>query len=265
MTIEEAIKRPFQNIEKLAIGTIISAVPLVNLIAVGYFLECFRRTLRKDNSLPEWNDWSKIILDGLKAAVIQIVYAIPLFVLFFLVLGGVFLGVVASVAPELAAGNAAAALPKLFQAFAANIGTLIFGIILIAIASVIVSLLSTAATVRFAQTENFNSGFALGEVKSIGLTLRFLITVIIAGVVAGLVAIALAIPVGLLTLIPVLGLVINFLGSGLITFVAGVISWTILAERYARDFTPRKILSASATSAPTRKAKTDGGRRIRKK
>ena len=253
MTIEEAIKRTFQNIEKLAIGTIISAVPLVNLIAVGYFLECFRRTLRKDNSLPEWSDWSKIILDGLKAAVIQIIYAIPLFILFFLVIGSVFIEVLASVLPELAAGNQAGAITKIGQAFSANIGTLAFGIILIVIAAVIISLLSAAATVRFAQTENFNSGFALGEVKSVGLTLKFLATVIIAGVVASVVGLALAIPVALLTLIPILGLIINFLGSGLITFVGGLIFWTILAERYARDFQTARTAVAKTPTKKKRK------------
>ncbi|HLE07005.1 MAG TPA: DUF4013 domain-containing protein [archaeon] len=264
MTIEEAIKRPFQNIEKLAIGTIISAVPLVNLIAVGYFLECFRRTLRKDNSLPEWADWSKIILDGLKAAVVQIVYAIPLMILF-LIIFAIFAGFVLTVFGPIDPGTFASSQPftqadtaikfttKFMQIFFENIGTLFFGFFIFISVAIITSLLSTAATVRFAQTENFNSAFALGEVKSVGLTLKFFITLIIAGVVASVVGLVMVIPIALLTLIPVLGVLINFLGSGLITFVGGLIFWTILAERYARDFQPTRTAVAKTSAKKKRK------------
>lgn len=236
MTLEDAIKRPFQNSQKLAIGTIISAIPLVNLIAVGYFLECFRRSMKKDNSLPEWGDWGKIILDGLKASVVQIVYAVPLMALLLIIFGGVILGVLASAAPDIAAGNLAAAMTKVMGALTANIGTLLLGILIFFIAAVIIGLLSTAAVVRFAETENFNSAFALSEVKSIGLTSRFLISVILGSIVATALAFVIAIPVAILTLIPFVGLIVNFLGQGLLSFVAGIIFWTIVGERYAEDF-----------------------------
>ncbi len=276
MTIEEAIKRPFQNLQKLAIGTIISAIPLVNIIAVGYFLECFRRSMKKDNSLPEWEDWSKIILDGLKAAVVGIAYAIPLMILmliimiiFMAIFGGPLLTAVGAIASGNQAianvadtstknvvdtiANVADATTKIQQAFFANIGALFFVFLIFIAAAIIISLLSTAAVVHFAETEKFDAAFAFKEVKSVGLTLRFLISVLVAGIVASFVGLVIAIPVIALTFVPLVGAIINFLGSGLVSFAAGVIFWTILGERYARNFQPARTVFTKPVEKKKRK------------
>ncbi|MFN2226762.1 MAG: DUF4013 domain-containing protein [Anaerolineae bacterium] len=55
-------------------------IPLVIGMAIlgGYQMEIVRRVIRGEvDGLPEWDDWGKLIADGLKYIVIGIVYALP--------------------------------------------------------------------------------------------------------------------------------------------------------------------------------------------
>ena len=60
---------------KLLIGGSFSFVPLVNIFAFGYLYR-FSMQLRRTGkvSLPEWNDWASLFTDGLKFALICLVY-----------------------------------------------------------------------------------------------------------------------------------------------------------------------------------------------
>ena len=42
----EAIKKPFSDLKTLAIGTILSAIPLVNLLASGFALKVAEDTIK---------------------------------------------------------------------------------------------------------------------------------------------------------------------------------------------------------------------------
>jgi len=72
-----AIKRPFTDLVKLLIGLMVEIVPIVNLAALGYRLEC-----SKGGSLPEWKDLKVLFVKGLKAVVIILVYILPSLVIF---------------------------------------------------------------------------------------------------------------------------------------------------------------------------------------
>ena len=73
------LKRPFQDLGKLLIGIILSIIPIVNLIAMGYALECVSTVLKKKKSyaLPEWKNFWRLFIRGLAAGVIGFVYALP--------------------------------------------------------------------------------------------------------------------------------------------------------------------------------------------
>jgi hypothetical protein len=65
-------------------------IPLIVAIALvaGYAVEIMRRVIKgHPQPLPEWDNWSAFLADGLKAIVIAIVYALP-FVLISACLGG---------------------------------------------------------------------------------------------------------------------------------------------------------------------------------
>jgi hypothetical protein len=71
----------------LAIGALFSWMLLIPLILAwallgGYAVEIIRKVLRGElDSLPEWDDWGTLLVDGLKVIVIGIVYALPLIIL----------------------------------------------------------------------------------------------------------------------------------------------------------------------------------------
>ncbi|MGC9335756.1 MAG: DUF4013 domain-containing protein [Anaerolineae bacterium] len=67
----------------LLLGVLFSWVVLVPIvlaaaIIAGYSFEITRRVIQGDpNPLPEWDDWGKLISEGLQVIVIAIVYALP--------------------------------------------------------------------------------------------------------------------------------------------------------------------------------------------
>jgi hypothetical protein len=68
----------------LLIGILFSWVLLIPAIVAalalaGYSVEITRRVIQgRQDELPEWTDWGKLLTDGLKVIVIGIVYALPI-------------------------------------------------------------------------------------------------------------------------------------------------------------------------------------------
>ena len=60
---------------KFLIGGLLSFVPIVNIFAFGYLYR-LSRAVRKSGqpALPAWNDWSGLFLDGLRFAVVWLVF-----------------------------------------------------------------------------------------------------------------------------------------------------------------------------------------------
>lgn len=60
---------------KFLIGGLLSFLPIVNVFAFGYLYR-ISRTVRKSGqpALPAWNDWSGLFLDGLRFAVVWLVF-----------------------------------------------------------------------------------------------------------------------------------------------------------------------------------------------
>jgi hypothetical protein len=55
---------------------------LAGILLGGYGVEITRRVIRGDpQPLPEWDNWGDLLVDGLKAAVIGLVYALPMIIL----------------------------------------------------------------------------------------------------------------------------------------------------------------------------------------
>jgi len=60
---------------KFLIGGLLSFVPILNIFAFGYLYR-LSRAVRKSGqpTLPAWNDWSGLFLDGLRFAVVWLVF-----------------------------------------------------------------------------------------------------------------------------------------------------------------------------------------------
>jgi len=81
MDIGRAFTYPFEDedwLKKIAIGGVITLIPVVNFIAVGYAFRTLRNLLEgRETPLPEWDDWGGDFMLGLIPALAAIVYAIP--------------------------------------------------------------------------------------------------------------------------------------------------------------------------------------------
>jgi len=81
-----AIKRPFTDYKKLIIGLLFSVpIPLVGLItnniARGYALECGATAAKGNYVLPEWSGYKRLWTNSVVAALIGLVYTIPVLIL----------------------------------------------------------------------------------------------------------------------------------------------------------------------------------------
>jgi hypothetical protein len=170
----------------LIIATLILTIPLM-----GYIMNVYRGT----NPAPEVENWSKLIVDGILLLIVGLIYAIPIFILEFLMIG-------ATVATMQSS-------PTGMMTSMAGAGLL--GILLIIVA-IIIAIISPIGIIRFARTAKFGEAFNFGEIlatiKKIGW-LSYILALIIVAIVVGIPTLILwAICAALAIALPLLGLVI---------------------------------------------------------
>jgi len=204
----EAIKRPFQDIKKLIIGIIIMIIPIVSIIGYGYLLECAKTGLKKKKKMPEWKNFWHLFIKGLGMILIGLVYSIPILLLLAWIIGSAILvgglAILANV-PALIA-----------MILAAGVGV----VILLAIVAVLISVLTSAAVIRYAMKGNIKAAFDFSEIFKKALTGEYIIAWIVATFYSVLIAVV-------LSFIPIVG-------SGVAAFISGVTMYTILAEAYKK-------------------------------
>lgn len=188
-----------QWLSKLLIGVVMSILGfliLPALILQGYVVKIIRHVMGGDwDSLPEWDDWGELLKDGFFVTVAQIVYTLPFIIL-------MFIGIAAT------GGIASVSSGEDLAAVAATGGGLVLFclVILFAIAFLF---LTPAILIQYAIKDDFGACFRFGEVADIirnrmaDILIAFLVTL-----VAG---IAIALVVGILSLIPCLGWIAAFL------------------------------------------------------
>jgi len=204
MEFIDAVKRPVQDFKTLVIGIIIMLIPIVSFIGIGYFLECAKTTLKKNNKLPEFKDWVNLFVKGLIAAVIGLIYAIPVMIVLALTVG----------TTVLAGGLSAIQGTALINALA----TLGIGMILTLIIAAAVSLVSSVAMIRYAEKGNFGSAFEFSAIYKKAFTGKYFSAWFISMLYAVFVVVV-------LSFIPIVGTTIG-------AFLAGVTVYTYLADAY---------------------------------
>lgn len=77
MNYIDLLKYPFKDkdwVKKLLLGCVISIVPVLNILTLGYFLKCIQIGKSRRQILPEWEDWADHIRDGFMAFLIALIY-----------------------------------------------------------------------------------------------------------------------------------------------------------------------------------------------
>lgn len=73
------IRFPFNDREwfkKIGLGCIIFLVPIINILALGYFVQCIKSGAQGRHFLPFWYEWGELLRDGLMAIIILLGYMI---------------------------------------------------------------------------------------------------------------------------------------------------------------------------------------------
>lgn len=92
----KAIERPFTNVKRLVIGILLSIIPIVSFITIGYFLNCARTAMKNDYTLPEWKEILNLFVKGILAIIIIMIYMLPALILFIIGIITLFVGGVTS-------------------------------------------------------------------------------------------------------------------------------------------------------------------------
>jgi hypothetical protein len=166
----------------LIVATILLGIPLM-----GYMMKVLRGT----KPAPEVDDWGTLFIDGIKYIIVKIIYAIPLIIVGFLVLGAAFMTAMS--------GNVAA--------MTGAIAGMLVGLLLIFILAIVIALFEMIGMVRFARTgsigEAFNFNAILATIGKIGW-----VPYIIALVVFLIVAVVIGIIMAIIMKVPILGWII---------------------------------------------------------
>ncbi len=162
-------------IKKILIGGIITLIPIVNFIAIGYGLRVLRNVSRGDaKPLPEWDDWGGDFVRGALIFVAGLVYALPIIVL----------SIVSAIVTAIAADA--------FGDVGGIAGLCLFGVNCLSVLwAIAMALWLPAATIRFAREENFGAFFEFSEIwalisNNLGAYAMAILVSIIAGIVGGL-------------------------------------------------------------------------------
>ncbi|MEN6326105.1 MAG: DUF4013 domain-containing protein [Syntrophomonas sp.] len=86
MNFKSLAMYPFQDkdwVKKMLMGCVISIVPVLNVLVLGYFLKCIQIGISRRQVLPEWEEWADHIRDGFMAFLIALIYLlIPILLAF---------------------------------------------------------------------------------------------------------------------------------------------------------------------------------------
>ena len=152
MDIVETVKFPANDVEwikKMVIGGLLMLIPIVNFIALGYYIKTMRGGIDGKSGLPEWDDWGNLFVKGLLVIIVVFIYMLIPLAVMFMSIGGVVISSIASgdVSP-------------------ASIGTIIGGSLLSVFLMFIVWLLLPMALSIYAKEDSIGAAFGIGEILS---------------------------------------------------------------------------------------------------
>jgi hypothetical protein len=204
---KEAIAGKWMQWLLLVIATILLCLPLF-----GYILKIFRG----EKPAPEVADWGTLFVDGIKYAIVSLVWAIPLLILFFVLIGAAFLPFSSITSVSESGSQASSGNPAVI------LGALGVYLVVVIIVGLLTVFFSTIGIIRFARTGSMGEAFNFREISAtigkIGWG-----TYIISLVVLFVALIVVEIVITILGMIPVLGVIIQ------VVFIAPVM---IFEARY---------------------------------
>jgi hypothetical protein len=128
---------------KLIIAILCLGIPMN-----GYVMRVYRDL----HPAPEVDHWGSLFVDGLKLILLGLVYAIPVFILYAIMYGSIFLAAMSESPTHLDA--------VMKSGWAPNIGL----VMLIFLVEIAIGIIMPVASIRFARTNSFSEGFNVGAI-----------------------------------------------------------------------------------------------------
>lgn len=214
MDIDRGVRAPFQDpkwAERVAIGSLISLVPILNFAAQGYMLDYTRAvSYGRDVPLPTWDELGRYWVRGLLAGIAGVLYALPGIILFAMgvipIVAGAITGEGAGVFAGITSGCVVFALGILYFVF--------------------ISVFWGAAYTNYAMHEEFSALFAIGRMRDkvtssgssyFGAWGLSLLVGIVIGTVLGVVS-------GFLSFIPFFGSIVSAVASVFVGLMGALVS-----------------------------------------
>ena len=200
-----ALKRPFEDMGTLAIGIVLSVVPIVNFLAIGYTINIAELTLKKKYGMPEWDDWGNLFVKGLIYFIMMLAYMVPAIIVFLIGAGSV----------AMTGFTAIFTNPAALSGMFAGMGIfLIIGLALAAIAMI----MFPAAVIGYAKTGKIDAFFDFKTISKKAFRGNFIMTALVMMVLSIVVSVVLA--------------VIPIIGASIGSFIMGVATYTAVTEAY---------------------------------
>jgi hypothetical protein len=194
---KEAVVGKWNKWVMLIIATILLGLPLM-----GYAL----KVLRGEKPAPEIADWGTLFIDGIKAFIVYLIYAIPIIIVYAILM---VVGIGAAMTGD-------------ETAVMAGIGVMLVGLLVVFVLAIIIALFEIIGMVRFARTgsigEAFNFSAILATIGKIGWIpyIIALVVLIVVGVIFGII-------VAILMMIPILGILL---------YLCLISPWALFVARY---------------------------------
>lgn len=202
-------------VKTVLIGGVLSLLSVLivpTILVAGYLVRVVRATMHGDEQPPAFDEWGDLAVDGLKAAVIAIVYGfVPTLIAGVLVGGAVFTIVMG----DAAGSSGLAAL--------GGLGILV-GLLVSFVLGLLAAYVIPAAVANFAETDQMGKAFSFGDLRSI-LTSGKYFTAWVSGFAVIFVG---ALVAGVLNAIPVLGLI----AGGFLGFYAAVAAYYLIGTAW---------------------------------
>jgi hypothetical protein len=218
-------------VNKLAVGAVIAAVPVLNIAWLGYGVEIVRRVHRGDQRpLPDWDRLGQFFVEGLYFAISSFIYTLPLMIV-------LCLGFISLLLPAFTANNADV------SSSIAPFSTLgFFAVLCVGVVyGLAYSFLYPAIVIHYSRRGTFGSLFQVGEILQVikedtnSYLIAWLVGIgasFLAGTVGGLAA-------GLVGWIPFVG----WIASILVTAVFS--AWAFMTMYYAYGLVGKRAIESS--------------------
>jgi hypothetical protein len=119
-------------------------------LMMGYVMRIYRGVVPS----PQLDEWGRMFVDGIKLFIVAIIYAIPILIVEFAVIGSAGVAFFTTLTNPMADPNAVMGLA----------GAVLFGLVILIIVAIIIEMIAIIGMVRFARTDSFGEAFNFGAI-----------------------------------------------------------------------------------------------------